>query len=108
MDSFTAKILLGMSKTHDINDVSQITNQIKKQNKNNRGPSKEAIEFFNNNQGKKCRILHTEHEGIIHKLNTSTCGFYPGQDVPIYVKITNGKCKDQIFEYRLEQIEVVG
>lgn len=105
MDGVTASALLGAVQGGG--DVNQVADLFKAFNKFEGGPSQEAREFVAANLGKKCKIKGTSHEGVVHKLNESTSGFYPGHRYPVYVKITNGESIGTVFEYDLPQIEVL-
>lgn len=105
IDSFTAKTLLEAGVRAEGTDVvANLYNEMK--NNPEGGPSTEARDFFVKNQGKKCIVRHTSHEGIVYRLNEATMGFYPGARYPIKVQITNGEAKGAIFEYDLDQVEV--
>lgn len=103
MDSFTSSILLNIALTQGIDASISVSKMMPK----SKGPSEEAIQFFNQNAGKKCVVRGTTHEGIVEKLNTSEHGFYPGCDYPIYVRITSDRAKGSLFEYNLDQVLIV-
>lgn len=107
MDTFTAQTLLQTVANGGDND--QLADLYKGlQSKSDGGPSQKDIDFFNEHKGKKVKVKYTSYEGILHSLNTSTSGFYPGSRYPFYVQITSeGKAKDSIFEYDAEQVEVI-
>ena len=105
MDSFTAKVLLEATAKSGDDRVADLYKEIN--NKVDGGPTKEARDFFEQHQGKPCKIKHTSREGIVYRLNEATRGFYPGSRYPIKVQITNGEAAGAIFEYDLEQIEIV-
>lgn len=107
LDSFTASVILD-AKEKGIGTNDQLADMVKTMKENAPGgPSKEARDFFVKNQGKKCKVRYTDHEGIVYKLNEATGGFYPGNRYPIKVQITNGKASGAIFEYDLDQVEVI-
>jgi hypothetical protein len=108
VDSFTASVMLSaVANGQTKEEVGQVYDLYKEMNsKSDGGPSPQARAFFEKNQGKKCKVKFTSHEGIVHRLNESTSGFYPGGRFPIYVKITNGEAAGQVFEYDLDQVEV--
>jgi len=105
-DAFTAKTML---QNVNSSNVDQMADLYKSLNNNSAGgPTEEARAFFEQNKGKACKIRYTDHEGIVLRLNEATAGFYPGSVFPIHVEITNGENKGTIFEYGLEQVEIVG
>ncbi len=112
MDAFTAELLLSaVSNTADENQRNEILDLSKQLQ--GEGPAPDAAAFFETHQGKLCRVKHTCYTGIVHKLNTSTGGFYPGKLYPIYVKITHSsesefeRAVGSVFEYALNQIELI-
>lgn len=106
IDAFTAATLVAAaSQGGDKEGVYDLYKEMK--DKNDGGPTAEAIAFFKENEGKRCKVTGTSHEGIVHRLNNATAGFYPGSRCPIYVKITNGQSAGMVFEYGLDQVEVV-
>lgn len=104
IDSTTAGMLLSSVNSNNVDKVADVYKIVSKEVG---GPSKEAIAFFEANKGKTCKVLYTNHIGIIHGLNTSTAGFYPGSRYPIYVKITSASAEGSIFEYELNQLEII-
>lgn len=106
LDSFTAACLLNAAASDgDINQIVDLGKSL--QGKGDGGPSTEARNFFVQNHNKKCKIKFTSHEGVIFRLNEAISGFYPGSRYPIKVQITNGEAKGAIFEYDLDQIELI-
>lgn len=106
MDSFTASMLLTLATKGHSDEAADIYKSLKKDSDHN-GPSEEAKTFFKENKGKYCKIRLTTYEGIVHSLNQTAAGFYPGSRCPINVEITNGDAKGNIFEYGLELIEII-
>lgn len=107
MDAFSAQTLLQAVANGGDNDrIADLYKGLK--SNNDGGPSQKDIDFFNVNKGKRVKVKYTSYEGILHSLNMSTSGFYPGSRYPFYVQITSeGKAKDCIFEYDAEQVEVI-
>lgn len=107
IDGFTAGLFLGAA----MNGASpESIMDLKKSLESPRagGPTQEAIDFFEKNKGKKCKVRFTSYTGIIHDLNRSSGGIYNGERFPIYVLITGeGRAKNRIFEYELDQVEVI-
>lgn len=107
-DAFTAEAMLQAATNTSKNSSDQLADLYKNlKSKNDGGPSQADIDFFNTNKGKTVKILYTSHVGILHELNTSTHGFYPGSRFPFYVKMTAGPAVDSIFEYDRDQVQLI-
>lgn len=105
LDSFTAATLVQAASKGNVDEVVDMGKKL--QSDVGGGPTSEARDFFAQHQNKKCKVTGTTHEGIIYRLNEATVGFYPGSRYPIKIKITNGQSAGTIFEYGLDQIEVI-
>lgn len=103
-DAFTAGCIVNAASEGNNDQLADLYKEMK--NGGDSGPSDEARVFFEQHKGKPCKITGTSHEGIVHMLNESTAGFYPGSRAPIYVKITNGESAGDVFEYALDQVAV--
>jgi hypothetical protein len=105
MDGFTAAALLGALKNGaNNNDVADLYAALKGEDN---PPTHEQVGWFNANQGKKVSVDDTSHIGIVHKLNNSRSGLYPGGCYPIYVKMIGGENIDSVFEYGIEQLTII-
>lgn len=104
MDSTTAGFLLAAAKPSNVEEVSSLYKSL---NKESGGPSQEAIDFFEKNKGKQCKVKLTSHVGLVHDLNSSTSGIYPGSRYPIYVEITSDTAKGSVFEYDFKDLEII-
>lgn len=104
IDAFTASAMVGAATKGNSDQLADLYKEMN--SKADGGPSAEARAFFEKHQGKPCTVTGTSHEGIVHKLNEATAGFYPGSRYPIYVKITNGEAVGDVFEYGLDQVAV--
>lgn len=105
IDGFTAGLMLGAIKRGGGDEIADLYKSLNS-NKDG-GPTPEARAFFEEHKGKNCKIKHTTHEATIHELNEATSGFYPGSRAPIFVKITSAESIGSVFEYDLDQIEIV-
>lgn len=111
IDNFTANVIISCIQNQGLTEDS-FDRLRKLVDTNQGGPSQEAMDFFETNKGKNCKLKHTNYNGVIDSLNTSTSGFYPGSKYPIYVKITKSNDKKydhvvgNVFEYNLDQIVV--
>lgn len=105
-DSLLIETLRTNSKTTA--DVCSIARTI--QSSYSGGPSQEAIEFFELHRGKDVQVKGTSYEGIIHGLNSSSNGPYPGSRYPIHILITASsnpsweRFVGMIIEYSLDQL----
>lgn len=100
MDPVTAGLLLSAITDGEVGEALTLHREL---SNTDGGPSKEAIDFYEKHQGKRCKIKNTAHVGTIVGLNKSTSGFYPGSRYPIHVKVDAG----YKFEYDFSQIEII-
>ena len=112
MDGFTAKVLLEAAQNNIANGKSNdgIIDFAKALNKDAPNPpTQEVIDLVTSWIGKPCKVKYTTHRGVVHGVNRSAHGFYPGGRSPVYVKVTESTEPDSIgtiFEYGLDQVEV--
>lgn len=108
MDGFTAGVLL--QAAIEGNSPDQVADLYKSLKGTGDGPpSPQVVELVTSWIGKPCKVKHTSHLGVVHGVNTSSSGFYPGSRFPVYVKITESGMKDavgSVFEYDLDQVEI--
>lgn len=109
MDEFTVGILLSAVKNGASGGcVNELINAFSYEG--NYGPTEDAIAWFKEHRGKRIKINGTSYHGVVHALNESQRGLYPGGRLPIYVKLddtcfNSGKClSGMVFEYGVEQL----
>ena len=111
VDGFTAKILLeACINSRETGISSNELADLYKTCKIDDGPlSKDVEETVLAMVGKRCKVLYTSYTGIVHGLNRSRYGIYNGTRYPVLVKVdeTCDGNKDVIFEYELEQVELI-
>lgn len=111
MDGFTAKTLLEAAmSSKTVDDQNQVADLFKELNKDTKKLDPEVEKLVVSWIGKSCKIKFTGHQGIVLAANTSTGGFYPGHRFPVIVEITESTMKEakgQVFEYGLDQVEIV-
>ena len=108
IDAFTAQVMLEATANNPGQAQGAVADLYKSLiSKEDGGPSQKDIDFFNQHKGKKVKVKYTSHEGVLHELNTSTGGFYPGSRFPFYVKMTAGPAIGSIFEYERDQVQLI-
>ncbi len=109
IDAFTAQVMLEAAVNNPGKAEATLADLYKNfTSKEDGGPSQKDIDFFNRHKGKKVKVKYTNHEGVLHQLNTSRSGFYPGSRFPFYVKIASeGKAQGCVFEYDADQVELM-
>lgn len=109
-DQFYDHLLIETLRTNSktIAEVCSIAKTIR--STHGAGPSKEAIDYFEKHQGKDVQVKGGIYEGVIHRLNTSSNGFYPGNRYPICILITAAanpiweRYVGTIIEYDIDQL----
>ena len=108
IDSFTASVLTEHVKEGNADEVLALYKDLC--TTHDGGPSDEVISLVTSLIGKKCKVKHTSHIGVVEGVNRSTGGFYNGGRYPVFVKITKSRrtsAVGKVFEYELSQIEII-
>lgn len=111
MDAFTSNVLPNSLVNVSSDQPDSLFDLIKEINKDEGGPSEEAIAFFEANNGKKVKV--NGYIAEIIALNNSTSGFYLGSRYPIMVKIISSEdpkfdcAVGSVFEYDLSNLTVI-
>lgn len=106
MDNFTASVLLSAAMNGEANN-DELADLYKMVKGDDCPPTHDQVDWFVNNEGKIVSVNNTNHVGVVHKLNKSRSGLYPGGRFPIYVKMTGGNNIGEVFEYAIEQLTIV-
>ncbi len=100
MDGFTNKALLLSTEQH-LKSLLK-SNQIKQELE-----AEKEVNFFEENKGKKCRILFTNYKGTVYNLCRNDSKQYLSDKYMFQVLIDDGVDVPTIMEFPLNVIEVI-